>query len=124
VDDDVAEEAAPVGVATRRPHFSWFCRNALEHSIDKFAGTPVVLEDWQDDFFDEALTVDESALYIWLSVVLVLPRKNGKTTMLAAYALYRLLYDDGMPEILLAAASDKQAGRLFNAVAVFVRRSP
>jgi phage terminase large subunit-like protein len=56
--------------------------------------------------------------------VLIVPRKNGKTTMLAALALYELVYGRGRPEILLAAASDRQAGRLFDAAARFVRRHP
>jgi phage terminase large subunit-like protein len=45
------------------------------------------------------------------------------TMMLAAYALYRLLHDTDAPEVLLAASSDKQAGRLFDAVVAFVRRN-
>ncbi|MFN0092908.1 MAG: terminase large subunit domain-containing protein [Acidimicrobiales bacterium] len=73
---------------------------------------------------DEALSVDAHGLPVWKSVVLVLPRKNGKTALLAAYSLYHLLEDDGRPEILLAASSDKQAGRLFDAVVAFVRRNP
>lgn len=44
--------------------------------------------------------------------------------MLAAVALCRLLTDEGRPEILLAASSDRQAGRLFEACARYVRRNP
>ena len=44
--------------------------------------------------------------------------------MLAANALYGLVYGEGKPEILLAAASDRQAGRLFDAASRFVRRHP
>ena len=44
--------------------------------------------------------------------------------MLAAFALYRLLADPGSPEILFAAASDNQAGRLFEAAASYIYRSP
>jgi hypothetical protein len=36
-------------------------------------------------------------------VVLIVARKNGKTSMLPAYALYELVYGTGRPEILLAA---------------------
>ncbi len=43
--------------------------------------------------------------------------------MLAALSLYRLLTSAGRPEILLAAPSDKVAGRLFDAAARFVRHS-
>lgn len=61
------------------------------------------------------------ALEDWRSVVLIVARKNGKTSMLAAFALYELVYGEGRPEILLSAASDRQAGRLFDAAARFVR---
>jgi phage terminase large subunit-like protein len=75
------------------------------------------LEPWQKRFWREALKD-------WRSVVLIVGRKNGKTMMLAAYALYQLVSGSGRPEILLAAASDRQAGRLFDAAARFVRRDP
>lgn len=118
------ERAARYADATREPDFFEFCRDELVQSIDQFAGRPLDLEEWQREFAAEALALDESGVPCWRSVVLVLPRKNGKTMLLAAYALYRLLADDDSPEILLAASSDKQAGRLFDAVCSFVRRSP
>lgn len=73
---------------------------------------------------DEALAYDTDGWPVWNSVVIVMPRKNGKTMLLAAYAVYRLLTEGGLPEILLAASSDKQAGRLYDAAATFIRRSP
>jgi hypothetical protein len=84
-------------------------------SKDRWQGEPLKLEPWQKRFWNEALKN-------WRSVVLIVPRKNGKTQMLAAYALYELMYASGRPEILLAAASDRQAGRLFAAASRFVRR--
>lgn len=110
-------------VQTRGPHFAWWCEQTLEHSVDVFDGQPFSLEPWQQEIVDEAFAVADGA-YLWRSVAIVLPRKNGKTQILAAYALYRLLEDEGSPEILLAAASDKQAGRMFDAVCAFIRRSP
>jgi phage terminase large subunit-like protein len=95
-------------------HFAAFCAS-LTQSEDRWEGQPLELEPWQRRFWREAL--DD-----WRSVVLVVARKNGKTSMLAAYALWRLVYSSGRPEILLAAASDRQAGRLFDAAARFVRR--
>ncbi len=71
----------------------------------------------------EALEADSEGRFRWPSVALVVSRKNGKTALLAAYALYRLLEDDGQPEILLAAASDRQAGRLFEAVEAYILRA-
>ncbi len=101
---------------TAATHFAKFCET-LTQSDDRWEGQPFQLEAWQKRFWREAL--DD-----WRSVVLVVARKNGKTTMLAALALYELVYGRGRPEVLLAAASDRQAGRLFDAAARFVRRHP
>jgi phage terminase large subunit-like protein len=95
-------------------HSAEFCAS-LTQSEDPWEGEPLTLEPWQKRFWKEALNG-------WRSVVLIVPRKNGKTSMLAAFALYELIYGHGRPEILLAAASDRQAGRLFDAAARFVRR--
>jgi phage terminase large subunit-like protein len=95
-------------------HFAQFCAT-LTQSEDRWEGLPLALEKWQRRFWREALDG-------WRSVVLIVARKNGKTQMLAAFALYELVYGQGRPEILLAAASDRQAGRLFDAAARFVRR--
>lgn len=110
--------------ATEVDYFAEWCQANLQHSVDQFAGRPVVWEDWQTDFFEEALAVDREERPYWKRVGLVVGRKNGKTAMLAALALYKLLEDEGQPEILLAAASDKQAGRLFDAVVSYLRRNP
>jgi phage terminase large subunit-like protein len=111
-------------VQSAGPHFAAFCATVLQQPQGPATGEPLTLEDWEGEIFDAALELDDDGLLVWLSIVLVLPRKNGKTTLLAAYALYRALFDEDNPEVLLAAASDRQAGRLFDAAAAMVRRSP
>lgn len=117
---------AEVGYArlSEGAYFAEWCESQLRHSVDRFAGLPVVWEPWQREFFDELLAADEDGVPFWSSAALVVSRKNGKTAMLAALAVYRLLEDEGQPEILLAAASDKQAGRLFDACVSYLRSSP
>lgn len=106
------------------PHFADWCAQHCIQSVDQFAGRPLVLEDWQREMMGEALAeLGEDEAY-WQTIALVIPKKNGKTSILAAYGLYHLLEDQGSPEILLAAASDKQAGRLFKAATAFVRCDP
>lgn len=105
-------------------HFAKFCHEHLVQSEDRWEGKPLVLESWQKEMLGEALAFDLDGNPFWRSVVIEAPRKNGKTETLAALSLYRLAYAYGRPEILLAASSDKQAGRLFNAASRFVRRSP
>lgn len=104
-------------------HFEWFCRTHLTQSIDEWAGLPLGLEGWQLDFMGEALAVDAEGFPFWSTCVLVVPRKNGKTVMLSGYGLYHLLHHEGMPEVLMVASSDKQAGRLFDSACLFVKRN-
>jgi phage terminase large subunit-like protein len=105
-------------------HFAGFCEKHLILSNDRWAGQLMQIEPFQRRIMGEALAYDEHGFPVWSSVVIVMPRKNGKTQLLAAYAVYRLLTSEDGPEILLAAASDKNAGRLFKAAAAFIRRSP
>jgi phage terminase large subunit-like protein len=104
--------------------FEAFCAENLIHWVDDWAGKPFLFEPFERRMFGEALAYDEDGDPIWDSVVIVMPRKNGKTQLLAAYALWRLLSSEGAPEILLTASSDKQADRLFEACAKFVRMNP
>jgi hypothetical protein len=120
----VAERWEAYADATRAEHFAAWTAEHCVQSVDRFAGRPLELERWQLDMMGEALAeLGEDEAY-WLTVALVIPKKNGKTSLLAAYALYHLLEDEGAPEILLAAATDKQAGRLFTAAVRFVRSDP
>lgn len=104
-------------------HFARWCKTALVHSTDQWAGKPFVLEPWQRSFLGEALEEQDDDEPRWSSVALVVARKNGKTAMLAAWSLYRLIFGTGQPEILLTAASDRQAGRLFESVVGYLRQS-
>jgi len=81
------------------PDFADWCETHLVHSVDRWAGKPVVFEEWQREFFNEALRIkDRSTLEpVWRSVALIVPRKNGKTLSLAALAVYHLLTDMGQP---------------------------
>lgn len=110
---------APLGRLT----FPAWCKRYLIQSVDQWAGLPLELETFQLEVMREAVAKSGGA-FRWKTLVLILPRKNGKTALLAAYSLFRLLTDKGAPEILLAAASDKQAGRLFDAVCSFVYQNP
>lgn len=112
-------KAAPLG----RLSFPAWCKRHLIQSVDQWAGQPLELEPFQLEVVEEAVAKTGDG-FRWKTLVLILPRKNGKTALLAAYALFRLLTDKGQPEILLAAASDKQAGRLFDAVCSFVYQNP
>lgn len=116
--------ASEYAAGSRDEHFAWWAREHCVQTIDAFAGLPLELEGWQLVFLNEALACNPDGTPYWLSVVLCVPRKNGKTTLLSAYALYHLEVDDGRPEALFAASSNEQADKLFEAAVFFVRQSP
>jgi phage terminase large subunit-like protein len=98
----------------------------LKHSKAPFAGQPFALMDWQVDFAQRlygTLTPDGRRQY--RQALLYIPRKNGKTALAAALALYHLVAD-GKPgsEVYLAAGSRDQASICFNQARDFVRSNP
>lgn len=79
------------------------------------SGAPLVVEDFQrtilTDFFEGATE----------SLILI-PKKNGKSTLIAALALFHLATTPDAETVVVAASRD-QAGVLFGQSAGFVRRS-
>src|SRR4051812_49709252 len=80
------------------------------------SGEPMSLEPFQrsmlDDFFTGAV-----------ETLILLPKKNGKSTLLAALALFHLITTPDA-ECVIGAASRDQATILYDQAAGFVRRSP
>lgn len=106
-------------------HFADFARTACRHTKGKWAESPVELEGWQRDFADEAFRVDENGKRIYRQVLLGVPRKNGKSTLCAALALY-FAVADGEPgaEVIIASGSREQAAIVFDQARAFVETSP
>lgn len=92
--------------------FGRFCAGALTTED----GRPFVLEDFQRvflaDYFDGAR-----------ELVVIAPKKQGKSSILAALSLWHLL-SVGFAEVVIVAASRDQAGILLRQVIGFIRRSP
>lgn len=111
---------------TDGPRVAAFCREYVRHSKGRWAGQPLVFEDWQQEFLDEAFEVDpDTGLRIYREVVLGIPRKNGKSTMASAIALYLLTSDnENEPEVYVAAAAKNQAGIVYRQARRFVDASP
>jgi len=76
---------------------------------------PMILEPFQrtllGDYFDGVI-----------ETVVLLSKKNGKTTLLAALALYHLLFEDDA-DVVIGASSREQAGIMYEQAVGFVRRS-
>ena len=70
----------------------------MRHTKGRWAGRPLIYEDWQREFWWEALEFDPATgLRIYNEVGLGLPRKNSKSTMAAGAGLYMLDADGERP---------------------------
>ena len=86
-------------------------RGPSPSSPGRWAREPLRLEDWQRDFWWEALEVDPvTGLQVYSEVGLGLPRKNGKSVQASAAGLSFLVADgEAEPEVYVAAAARNQA---------------
>jgi phage terminase large subunit-like protein len=88
-----------------------FCR----HSKGEWAGAPLLLRPWQKRLVNELMAVGPDGLRRYRLGYIGLPRKNGKSTLGAALALYGLLAD-GEPgaEVYSCAGDRRQAEIVFD----------
>ncbi len=99
--------------------------SALKFTKGEWAGRPFILQPWQKKFIRKLFGyVNKDGTRRYRTAYLEIPRKNGKSELAAAIALY-LLFADGEPgaEIYSAAADREQASLVFNAAATMVRMS-
>lgn len=98
-----------------------FC--TLGHS---FMGRPFVLMDFQKDIIRDIYLESADGERLRRSYLLGLPRKNGKSQLGAALALYALIADsrDASPVVVSAAADRAQAKLVFDEACRMVRMSP
>ncbi len=99
--------------------------NNLTHTAGPFARLPFNLRPWQRKVVAQIFKTGKDGLRIYRTCLLMLPRKNGKTELAAAIALYCLLFDDEIGgEIYCAAADLEQASKVFDAMIVMIENDP
>jgi phage terminase large subunit-like protein len=105
----------------------YFFSRFLTHSKGEHAGKPFIPADWQMNdiikpFFD---TLRKDGLRQYRTMPICLPRKNGKSTLCSALALYFLCADGELgAEVICAAGSRDQAAIVFEIAASMVRNNP
>jgi len=98
--------------------------NLLTHTGD-YAGEPFHLRPWEKRILLALFKTGRNGLRIYRTALLMLPRKNGKTEIAAAIAIYCLLFDGQLGgEIYLAAADREQAGKVYGAIVAMLRADP
>ena len=103
-----------------------FFEKVLKHSKGQTAGQPFLLLPWQKYVLGEIFGRCRSdGLRQYRQGYIEIPKKNGKSTLLAGIALYMLVADGEAGAEVYGAASDReQAGIIYREAASMVRSSP
>ena len=104
-----------------------FIERYCKHSKGKFGGKPFILELWQKAFVSAAFGfVDkETGFRQYTEVLLIVARKNGKSTLSAAIGLYLMVADgEAGAEVYSAATKKDQAKIIWLAARKMVKKSP
>lgn len=108
-------------------HVIDFIEKYCKHSKGKWGGKPVILELWQKALIAAAFGfIDKNTgLRKYTEVLLIVARKNGKSTLSAAVGLY-LMIADGEPgaEIYAVATKEDQAKIIWKEAKRMVKKSP
>src|SRR5690348_9429522 len=81
--------------------------NKLTHTKGPFAQEPFNLRPWQVKIVKELFRTKRDGRRQYRQCLLMLPRKNGKTELAAALAIYFLLFDGEIGGEVYSAAADK-----------------
>jgi phage terminase large subunit-like protein len=125
--DEAAIDAGCTFDIERAERVRRFFERYLRHSKGADANRPFILHSWQwDDVVKPAfgwIMPDGTRRYRHIN--LFVPKKNGKSTLLAGLSSYLLLCDDEPgAEVYSAAADKRQATIIFAEAAEMVRSSP
>jgi phage terminase large subunit-like protein len=110
-----------------KPRADWAIEfiSKLTHTKDKWAGLDFQLRPWQKAIISELfgrMRADDPTRRAYRTCYIEIPRKNGKSELAAALALYGLVGDGVIgAEVYSAAADRDQAALVFNAAAQMVR---
>lgn len=110
------------GVRTDGPWIAEFARKFCTLTKPPKAGEQFEVEPHEQAFLDDAFTFDDEGDWVYRQAVAGWPRKNGKSTGLAAVSLALGSSGSGepWPDIPLSAGSRDQAGELFSHASAFV----
>lgn len=111
-------------IASEGPLFAEFCQRFLTLG-GSFGGNPFVLYPWQREIMNELLTLRPDGLRKHKVGLVGMPRKQGKSQIAAALAIY-MLVADGEPnaQIFSVAGAKDQARIVFREAKRMIQASP
>jgi phage terminase large subunit-like protein len=126
--DDLADEKSEWEYSDKKSnHVITFVEKYCKHSKGKMGGKPFILELWQKAMlaalFGFVHKIDGTRKY--RELVFIVARKNGKSALGSAIALYMLMADgEAGPEIVSAATKKDQAKIIWSESKRMVKKSP
>lgn len=91
--------------------------------VDDFYGQPFILQDWQHDvLWDVYGTVNDHGYRQHRYAYLEIPKKNGKTTLIAGLGVFHLTCDGPQGQIYCCAADRYQAGLVYKAAVSMIEQ--
>ena len=89
----------------------------LLHLTDDFYGRPFVLQSWEQEVIRDVYgTLNDKGYRQYSYAYLEIPKKNGKTTLIAGLGLYHLMCDGPGGQIYCCAADRDQASLVYQAM--------
>ena len=103
-----------------------FIETFCKHTKSPFNGQPFILELWEKAIIQTAygFKIAESGLRRFNEVILLIARKNGKTTFIAGIALAEFYLSKGGVDIVCASNTSEQANILFEEINNMREQSP
>lgn len=113
------------GTVSPPDHFAEFSETLIKHTIGRWYGQPFLLEPWQKDLVDALLAVDKNGRRTVRQALIGLPRKNGKSSLLSALALWSASVEgEHAPDVIVSAGSREQAAVVFDQARGFAESNP
>lgn len=88
------------------------------------AGEPIKFGEWQKWLTRNVFELTPDGKFRYKKALIMVPRKNGKTFLMAIYLLYHLLTAPAYAEIYSAAKDRGQAAYVFKMVTFFIESNP
>ena len=113
--------------ATKANHALEFIESYCKHSKGSMGGKPFILELWQKALVSAMFGIVDkiTGLRKFHEVVLIVGRKNGKSTLSAAIGLYLMIADGELgPEIFSVATKKDQAKIIWLEAKRMIKKSP
>lgn len=103
-----------------------FVEKFCKHSKGQWSGKPVILDLWQKAIIQSIFGfVDDKGIRKYREALIIVARKNGKSTLLSAIALYMLFADhEGGAQVCCVASKKDQAKIVFTEAKNMVTQSP